>query len=153
MLNESTKRRELPLLLTAMMLFSLLASLAACVPQQSDTVRPKTTVVAGESFAEKPTAAGNGPTVVTASATTMTGPTPTPSPASRSTVTATPVPPPPWRQTPLPVLGLVTAPPTTGCVVYQNGRVADAQAITRGPSWVVRSARQLLVVSSTRMDG
>ena len=127
MLNESTKRRELPLLLTAMMLFSLLALLAACVPQQPDTVRPKSTVIAGKSFAEKPTAAGNGPTVMTASATTMTGPTPTPSPASRSTATVTPVPPTPLRETRLPVMGLVTAPPTTGCVVYQNGRVADAQ--------------------------
>jgi uncharacterized protein YgiM (DUF1202 family) len=52
--------------------------------------------------------------------------TPSPTPTTFiAAATATPVPPTPWPEPGLPVLGSVEAPPVSGCVVYQDGRVLD----------------------------
>ena len=127
MKHDEMKQRALPLLQRAIVLFLLLALLAACVPQRPNMAPAGTTADAVEDAVETPATTGSASPVVSAGATTAVETAATPSPAERSPATATPVPPTPWQETRLPVLGSVETPPATGCLIYQNGRVADAQ--------------------------
>lgn len=127
MKHDEMKQRALPLLQRAIVLFLLLALLAACVPQRPNMAPAETTAVAVEGAVETPATTGSASPVVTAGATATVVTAVTSSPAEQSTTTSTPVPPTPWQETRLPVLGSVEKPPATGCVIYQNGRVADAQ--------------------------